>query len=387
MESGASASRKSVESKLPEAVQRLMSLIFNQGNFNQALSAMDYDATKMPLGKLSKRTLQQGFAVLKDLADLDGDHSIASSRFGSSYSEAVADLSSRYWTLIPHSFGMRRPPLINQSDIIKKEVDLLDSLTDMQAANEIMKRAEKKQKEAERMNELDRQFAGLGLDEMTPLDMSSDEFRGIAQYLTGSSGSTHNIKYHVQDIFRIERPGEASRFPTIPKKSDRRLLWHGSRTTNFGGILSQGLRIAPPEAPVSGYMFGKGVYLADMSTKSANYCNSHLSQNTGLLLLCEAELGKPMLELTSADYNAGERAAHQGCLATWGKGSTAPTTWKDAGFISKGLKGTKVPDCDTVASGSADGHFYSLLYNEYIVYDVKQVRLRYLLRVGMGHGY
>lgn len=35
------------------------------------------------------------------------------------------------------------------------------------------------------------------------------------------------------------------------------LLWHGSRVSNFVGILSQGLRIAPPEAPVSGYMFGK----------------------------------------------------------------------------------------------------------------------------------
>lgn len=42
------------------------------------------------------------------------------------------------------------------------------------------------------------------------------------------------------------------------------LLWHGSRTTNFAGILSQGLRIAPPEAPVNGYMFGKGVYFADV---------------------------------------------------------------------------------------------------------------------------
>lgn len=28
------------------------------------------------------------------------------------------------------------------------------------------------------------------------------------------------------------------------------LLWHGSRLTNWVGILSQGLRIAPPEAPV-----------------------------------------------------------------------------------------------------------------------------------------
>ena len=32
------------------------------------------------------------------------------------------------------------------------------------------------------------------------------------------------------------------------------LLWHGSRLTNMVGILSSGLRVAPPEAPVTGYM-------------------------------------------------------------------------------------------------------------------------------------
>ncbi len=31
------------------------------------------------------------------------------------------------------------------------------------------------------------------------------------------------------------------------KDGERLLLWHGSRTTNFAGILKQGLRIAPPE--------------------------------------------------------------------------------------------------------------------------------------------
>jgi hypothetical protein len=33
------------------------------------------------------------------------------------------------------------------------------------------------------------------------------------------------------------------------------------------GILSKGLLIAPPEAPVTGYMFGKGLYFADVVTK------------------------------------------------------------------------------------------------------------------------
>jgi len=41
------------------------------------------------------------------------------------------------------------------------------------------------------------------------------------------------------------------------------LLFHGSKLFNYFGIFSQGLRIAPPEAPSAGYMFGKGIYLAD----------------------------------------------------------------------------------------------------------------------------
>jgi hypothetical protein len=51
--------------------------------------------------------------------------------------------------------------------------------------------------------------------------------------------------------------------------------------------LSTGLRIAPPEAPVTGYMFGKGVYFADMFSKSANYCYASRTATDGVLLLCE----------------------------------------------------------------------------------------------------
>lgn len=67
----------------------------------------------------------------------------------------------------------------------------------------------------------------------------------------------------------------------------RRLLWHGSRMTNWMGILGRGLKIAPPEAPCSGYMFGKGVYFADCASKSANYTYANISNNVGLMALCE----------------------------------------------------------------------------------------------------
>lgn len=263
----------------------------------------------------------------------------------------------------------------------------METLTDMQLANEIMKSAKGNTDQAG-IHVLDRQYLGLDMKEMTPIDPKSKEFKEIDIYLNKSSGHTHAITYQVEDIFRIERTGEDDRFRNseyakMGAKSDRRLLWHGSRCTNFGGILSQGLRIAPPEAPVSGYMFGKGVYLADMSTKSAGYCASYVSNGTGLLLLCEAELGKPPLKLTDSDYNAGKRAKENDCISTLGVGMTAPQAWKDAGCIHKDLKGVRMPDVGKKPPGATNEPNAGLMYNEYIVYDVAQIKLRYLLRVKM----
>jgi hypothetical protein len=48
-------------------------------------------------------------------------------------------------------------------------------------------------------------------------------------------------------------------------------------------------------------MFGKGIYTADMVTKSANYCHATPENPYGLLLLCEVALGKPW-ELTRAKF-------------------------------------------------------------------------------------
>jgi poly [ADP-ribose] polymerase len=192
------------------------------------------------------------------------------------------------------------------------------------------------------VNKLDKQFQGLGMNEMSPLDHKSREFVEIDEYLNNSKGKTHNVSYKVQEIFRIERQGEFERFDKSKYSkiaSNRRLLWHGSRVTNYGGILGQGLRIAPPEAPATGYMFGKGIYLADMSSKSANYCASYNSGGTALLLLCEAELGNPMHELTDASYTAGEDAIKKGMYSTFGMGQTGPSKWKDASCMNPALKG------------------------------------------------
>lgn len=129
--------------------------------------------------------------------------------------------------------------------------------------------------------------------EIGVLEKTSEEFLIIQEYVKNTHAATHsNYELEISDIFVVKRQGEDKSYKPFRKLHNRKLLWHGSRLTNFAGILSQGLRIAPPEAPVTGYMFGKGIYFADMVSKSANYCSTNPSNSTGLLLLCEVALGE-----------------------------------------------------------------------------------------------
>ena len=64
-----------------------------------------------------------------------------------------------------------------------------------------------------------------------------------------------------------------------------------------------------------------------------------MSGGTGLLLLVEAELGKPMFEIPTGNYNAEEEARKHGSISTLGVGKTAPKAWKDAGDLHEDLKG------------------------------------------------
>ena len=254
------------------------------------MQEMSYDAERLPLKDLSKRVLDRGFQTLKDIAELLYNPSLANEKHNTTYNDAIETLSNAYYTTIPHDFGRNRAPIVSREERLLQEIKLLESLTDMEIAGKIMQDSGLA---GGNVHTLDRQFAGLNLDEMSPCESSTsvgkvsqgpkiimikypsglpsvgaktDEYMEIERYLQRSHGVTHDVKLKIQDIFRVKRNGEEERFNLFTDrishdKSDRRLLWHGSRCTNFGGILSQGLRIAPPEAPVNGYAFGKGVYL------------------------------------------------------------------------------------------------------------------------------
>ena len=144
--------------------------------------------------------------------------------------------------------------------------------------------------------------------------------------------------------------------------------------TNFVGILSQGLRIAPPEAPITGAMFGKGLYFANCASKSANYCAFSPEHPDGLLIVCEVALGS-CHELTKADNTLTAKSLPPGKESTFGRGKYVPSQ-------SEPLEGAALPLGPLVDSGVGKS---ALLYDEFVVYSLARVRMRYLVHIRAKH--
>ena len=371
---------------LSEELQELMRFLFDAGYMKKSMASQNYNFNKLPLGKLSKGTIEKGYLALKELGDVILNPELAQERYEQSLTAAFSDLSSQYYSIIPHDFGRNRPTPINSEAQLKAEMDLVETLGNMQISNAILKdTAFPKDQQGNIIHPLDAQMRSLGLQEAVPLDKKSEEFGHLESYLDhAKDGYCLSSDTAIQNIYRISRSEEISRWTasgydpegmaTKPVKDHRLLLWHGSRGCNFGGILSQGLRIAPPEAPANGKAFGKGIYLADRACKSAAYCDPWTSAQTGLLLLCETQLGDPAYVRSDHEYNAADSMRERGLISAKMAENPAnePVGWMDAGVANHQLKGALMPDYRTPLPAARGNP------NEYIVYDVAQVRIRYV---------
>lgn len=87
-----------------------MRLIFDVNEMKKLMLEFELDAEKMPLGKLSKNQIQKAYAVLSELQEL----------IEKSTSETkLIEATNRFYTLIPHSFGVDEVQILRDKDIIK----------------------------------------------------------------------------------------------------------------------------------------------------------------------------------------------------------------------------------------------------------------------------
>jgi ankyrin repeat protein/predicted DNA-binding WGR domain protein len=272
----------------------------------------------------------------------------------------MQELSSRYYELIPliHHQDSAIPPIMTQSEI-QTHLERLLTLKDLEVASKVILAALHRERE---VNPYEYILKSLRINlKVVPFD--SSEFKLIQLYM--KTGQTR-----ILSVFKVNRKGEDERIEKFKDVKNRKLLWHGTRSMNLISILQQGLKIAPPEAPSTGYMFGKGVYFADTFVKSLGYCNANYS-STCFMLLCEVVLGN-MLEVSHAQYI--EKLPEE-YLSTKGVGYQQPDP-KQSIFTPEGIE---VPIGDIISNSN----YYSggLSQNEYIVYNTSQIKLRYLLHL------
>jgi len=176
----------------------------------------------MPLGKLSKKQIDLSYGVLKELQEI---------LLQSEKSKTMLQgLSNKFYTMMPHNFGLRAPPLIDSLQIVKEKCEMIESLMEIEVAFKLMT-TESGQKT------LDNQYDKLH-NHIEPLDRNTDEYRTLEKYLQNTHAPTHKqYKIEIKEIYVVNREGESDRYNSFKKLTNRMMLWHGSRRTNWAGIL------------------------------------------------------------------------------------------------------------------------------------------------------
>ncbi|XP_057448680.1 poly [ADP-ribose] polymerase 1-like [Lotus japonicus] len=350
--------KNDADSKLPRPLTELLKMLFNVEIYRAAMIEFEIDLSKMPLGKLSKSNIQKGFEALTDIQNL-----LQTSNPDPSVKESLLmDASNRFFTVIPSI----QPYIITDEDDLKLKVKMLAALQDIEIASRLVGFEDS----------IDDNYKKLQCD-ISPLAHDSEDFRLAEKFLHTTQSPTHpDWSLELEEVFSLEREGEFDKFaPYRDKLGNRMLLWHGSRLTNFVGILREGLRIAPPEAPSNGYNYGKGVYFADLVNMSAQYCNTDKKNPIGLMLLSEVALGDIYEVIKEKEYMD---IAPEGKHSTKALGQEMPLESEHVKW-----RGDVTVPCGKPVSSNVEGSEPKC--NEYIVYDTAQVKMQFLLKVRFHH--
>ena len=181
---------------------------------------------------------------------------------------------------------------------------------------------------------------------------SSKENEKICEKLTDESKGKFKRAWYISNKKTDKRYDSYCKEHHIGKK-DTHFLYHGSKNMNYYGIITEGLKLNP-NAPITGKMFGHGLYFAPRAKKSIGYTSLHGAywtkgcDSTAFLLVYKVAYKKPFDVYTHESRFTG---FHEKDIAAMGK---------DALFAHKGQM---------------------LVNDEVIIYREDQCTLRYIIEL------
>ncbi len=296
-----------------------------------------------PLGTLTLTQINEGKKILTEVnATLSNNPNLIDS-----VDKEVINLTSEFYATIPQSIPIRprdelgrerwlKQYALNNSTILDEKNDLLELLSDVQGlvtgfgSDDL----------ATKYKELNCEFVAH--------HSSSSDFQRIKKFVEETQSKHHYWKLRVKNVWKVgvkaQQTGKHRDY--MNKIGNVKPLFHGSRPSNILGICKKGLLLRPPGAYVTGSMFGNGLYFADQSTKSSQYATSRFGGssakygNSYFMFVTDVSLGK-IKEYEHAQTHL----------------QSAPTGYNSV-------------------MGKAGS---SLVHNEFIIYDLKQQELQYLV--------
>lgn len=337
------------------SVEMLVDRLFTEAGHavRKQLSGTLNTTTENPLGTLTLTQLDAGRKILQEIQQLLTDKP----KLVDSIHADVIRLSNAFYSAIPQEIPHRPKPsagqkaldewikgmALNNSKVLDEKEDLLGLLSDVQGMVSGFA-----------STDLEKKYNEIGC-EYTFLDKSDDKRRRVEDYVHSSRSDKHSWKVHIENVWTVSVKGQkAKHLPTMQEIGNVKPLFHGSRPCNILGICKHGLLMRPPGVYVTGSMFGNGLYFADQSSKSEQYAftggyGSGYGTQTYFMFVADVALGN------IKQYEDAQSHLHK-----------APSGYDSV----QGKKGRY------------------LYHNEFIIYDIKQHVLQYLVEFRpSGRGY
>lgn len=347
---------------LDDKIIKFISLISNKDLFDQTMKQFMIDSTRLPLGKISISQIGKAYKILDNISEIidPSKKSNEPKMTKPEIKKELAKYSSQFYSIIPYASGLSAPPSIESSATLSDKLDLLKTL------EQILVVADKIANPAVTNHYNTYLKLNVGLETVTDPAIIDR----INKYALNTSAQQHKFKFNIKTILKVNRPDEQSNIDKFKGIGNRQLLWHGSRVANIMGILSTGLKINPMNVIRTGSMFGNGLYFSNTASKSAQYI--HAKQN-GIILLCEVALGT-CYELGQSQYIT---TLPTGYHSTHGLGRNIPD--KSQYYVDKDDDDLIYP----MGSLKPVQIQSSLFFDEFIVYDARQIKIKYVLVVDL----
>ncbi|KAI3688110.1 hypothetical protein L1987_81818 [Smallanthus sonchifolius] len=348
---------------LDPMVANLMKVLCGQEIYRYALMELGHDAPDLPVAMLTDLHIKRCEETLLEFVE-----KLMNTKEREQKSDAIwSDFSQRWFTLL-HS---TRPFVFREhQDLAEHAASALETVRDINVASRVIQ----DMSGATIDDPLFDRYTKLGCS-ISPLEKESEDYNMITKYLekTYEPVKVGEISYgvSVENIFQVEVSAGPS-YNEIKKLPNKVLLWCCTRSSNLLRHLHKGFLPSVCALPVSGYMFGRAIVCSDAAAEAARFGYTAVDRPEGFLVLAVASLGDEITEVTSPPEDTKSLEDKKGGVMGLGRKKTDEKehfVWKDD---------IKVPCGSLLESEHKDS---TLEFNEYAVYDPKQVCMRFLVGV------